>query len=168
MRMFVALFAVVSLSACSASKPAPTAAREPARAPTMHATAIDGREVDLDSASKSGRTVVLVFWQTWCASCLAEAPHLAATARAHPDELLFVGVVPGPDADVDEEEIARIVKRYDLPYAQIRDRDLAWSRAFDIRGTPTLIALRPDGREGWRDHRAPADWSALHAEMRSR
>lgn len=167
MRTFVAIFAVVSLSACSASQATPAQSHEDARPPTLHATALDGRDVDLGAALESGRTVVLVFWQTWCASCLAEAPALAAAARAHADELVFVGVVPGPDGDVDEDELARLVKRFDLPYAQVRDRDLAWSRAFAIRGTPTLVALRADGREGWRDHHAPADWSALHAELRS-
>jgi thiol-disulfide isomerase/thioredoxin len=164
------LVAACALAACSStpSAPAPASGSSTARAPALHATATDGRDVDIDAALKSGRTVVLVFWQTWCASCLAEAPQLAAASRAHPDELLFVGVVPGPDGTVDEEELARLVKRFDLPYAQIRDRDLSWSRAFDVRGTPTLIALRADGSAGWRDRRPPADWSALHGELRSR
>lgn len=157
-----------ALAACGSTRAESGAApASNARPPVMQAQAIDGRDVDLASALASGKTVVLVFWQTWCASCLAEAPELAAAAREHPNELAFVGVVPGPDDTVDANELARLVKRFELPYPQLRDRDLAWSRAFAIQGTPTLVALRADGSEAWRGHRAPADWLALHRQIRA-
>ncbi|HTF89310.1 MAG TPA: TlpA disulfide reductase family protein [Planctomycetota bacterium] len=156
-----------ALAACSTPAPHPAANTAVARPPSMRATAIDGKTVDLAAALESGRTVVLVFWQTWCASCLAEAPDLATAARAHPDEIMFVGIVPGPDGTVDEAKLESLVQRFGLPYAQVRDRDLAWSQAFTVTGTPTLIALRADGTAGWRDHRPPADWLALHRSMRA-
>jgi cytochrome c biogenesis protein CcmG/thiol:disulfide interchange protein DsbE len=162
-------FAIVLtlLAGCSSSPEAPGHAAAGARPPALVVAATDGRSVDLDAEMRAGRTVVLVFWQTWCGPCLAEAPHLAQAARDHADELAFVGVVPGPAGTVDEDELARVVKRLGLPYPQVRDTDLAWSRAFAIQGTPTIVALRADGSAGWTGHRAPADWRALLAAMKS-
>lgn len=144
----------------------PPVAATGARLPVGTVTDMEGRQVDVSGALRSGRTVVLVFWQTWCATCLVEAPELAAAARAHGDEILFVGVIPGPDGTVNDDEVRRLVKRFDLPYAQVRDRDLTWSQTFAVTGTPTLIALTADGQQGWRHHRPPADWSALHRQLR--
>ena len=164
--MALALCLGGALATCAAPPPEPTERAVPTRVSTLSARAIDGSAVDFAQALDSGRTVVLVFWQTWCASCLAEAPQLAAAAREHPDELVFVGIVPGPDGTVDEAELRRLVQRFDLPYPQVRDRELVWSKAFRITGTPTLVALRADGSAGWRDHRPPADWLALHRKLR--
>lgn len=155
------------LASCSSAPAKPEPSATGARPPAMAVQATDGRRVDLDAELRAGRTVVLVFWQTWCVPCLAEAPHLAQAAREHAGELAFVGVVSGPAGTVDEGELASVVERFDLPYPQVRDTDLAWSRAFTIRGTPTIVALRADGSAGWTGHRAPADWRALHAAMRS-
>lgn len=158
--------ALCSSFACSAPRPVAAVESSAARFPQPVVTDMDGQQVDVAGALRSGRTVVLVFWQTWCATCIVEAPELAAAARAHSDEILFVGVVPGPDGTVDDAEVRRVAQRYDLPYAQVRDRDLSLSHTFAVVGTPTLIALAPDGSEGWRHHRPPEDWIALHRELR--
>lgn len=155
------------LAGCASSPATPEHAASGARPPALVVESTDGRSVDLDAEMRAGRTVVLVFWQTWCVPCLAEAPHLAQAAREHAGELAFVGVVPGPAGTVDADELARVVERLGLPYPQVRDTELAWSRAFAIQGTPTIVALHADGSAGWTGHRAPADWHALHAAMRS-
>lgn len=163
------LAALACAFAACASTPDEPAAPSVAggRAPATQVTAIDGRSVDVAAALASGKTVVLVYWQTWCASCIAEAPALARAAREHAGELAFVGIVPGPDDTVDAAELEKLVERFDLPYPQVRDRDLSWSRAFAVQGTPTLVALRADGSEAWRGHRPPADWLALHRQARA-
>jgi len=79
---------------------------------------------------------------------------------------LIVGIVPGPDGAVNDAEVAQTVQRFGLTYPQVRDRELDWSRAFHVAGTPTLVALRPDGAEGWRGIRPPADWGTLHKQLR--
>jgi len=159
---------VVALCALSAACASPSAAAPTAhRVPASSATALDGRTIDVERELAAGRTVVLVFWQTWCGPCLAEAPKLREAARRHAGELSFVGVVSGPDGVVDDAELARVVARLELPYVQLRDRDSSWSRAFEVSATPTLIALRVDGSEGWRAHRPPDDWLAVHRGLRA-
>lgn len=162
--MAMTLFALIPACA-STSRDAGAPVRRP---PIERFTAFDGRDVDIARELGAGRTVVLVFWQTWCAPCRAEAPRLREAARAHADDIVFVGVVSGPDSTVDETELRRVVADLDLPYAELRDRDGSWSRAFEVSATPTLIALGPDGREAWRGHRAPADWLELHRTLRAK
>ena len=121
----------------------------------------DGASHDLQASLRAGRPVALVFWQSWCASCLQEAPGLATAARELEGRLQFVGVVPGPDESVDESALDAAIARFDLPYPQVRDRDLALTRRFDIEGTPTIVVLGAGGRVVYRGHRAPEDWTAL-------
>lgn len=111
-----------------------------------------------------GQPTVLVFWQTWCASCQEEAPQLARDARELAGELRFIGVVPGPDELVDEAEVERCVRRFDLPYPQVRDRELALTEELQVQGTPTIIVLGPDRTVRYHGHHAPADWRALLSE----
>jgi thiol-disulfide isomerase/thioredoxin len=124
-------------------------------------TDMEGRTHDLEGALRGGQVVALIFWQTWCASCIEEAPRLAADARAHGDEILFLGVVPGPDDYVDDGEVEKMAAELGLPYPQVRDRDLALSQRFEVKGTPTIVVLGSGGRILFRGHRSPQDWSAL-------
>ncbi|MFQ5655637.1 MAG: TlpA family protein disulfide reductase, partial [Planctomycetota bacterium] len=77
------------------------------------------------------------------------------------DAIQFVGVIPGPDENVDEEEVRRLAKSFRLPYPQARDRDLSLTRRFGVRGTPTIIVLGPGGVVRYRGHSLPADLEAL-------
>ena len=41
----------------------------------------------------SGRTVIIHFWATWCAPCLAEFPDLVKLAQQNPDNLTLITIV---------------------------------------------------------------------------
>ncbi len=154
---------VVGICACSS----PAAGNEPdadSLAPvTGPLVVVDraGTSHDVQASLRAGRPVALVFWQSWCKSCLEEAPGLAAAARELDGRLQFVGVVPGPDASVDEAALDAAIARFELPYPQVRDRDLSLTRRFEIEGTPTIVVLGAGGQVVYRGHRAPEDWAAL-------
>lgn len=122
-------------------------------------TDMDGATHDLDQVLDQGNAVALVFWQTWCASCIREAPQLAADARRFGGDIEFVGVVPGTDDYVDDEEVERKARELGLPYPQVRDRDMALSKRFEVTGTPTIVVLGENGRILFHGHRPPEDWS---------
>lgn len=150
------------LAACASSgggAPAPTAVRVPA---PLVITDMDGAVHDLDAELARGKAVVLVWWQTWCASCKAEAPALAAAARAHADRVSFVGIVPGTDEHVDDGEVRQVARDLGLPYPTVRDRDLALTSAFVVQGTPTIVVLEgAPARVVWSGHRVPPDFGAF-------
>jgi thiol-disulfide isomerase/thioredoxin len=119
--------------------------------------------VDMDGTSyrlAAGREVALVFWQTWCESCLREGPGIAAAARELEGEVDFFGVVPGPDDVVDDAEVRRVAEELGSTYPQVRDRDLALTRRFGVNGTPTIVVIGSDGAVRHHGHEPPSSWVA--------
>jgi thiol-disulfide isomerase/thioredoxin len=151
------LSAALLLGGCVAAQPAAT------HAPTapLVVTDMGGDRHDLDAALAAGERVVLVFWQTWCGPCRAEAPEVAAAAQADRDGLRFYGVVPGRDDTVDDDEVRRVAKAWGYAFPQVRDRDLALSRRFGVTGTPTVLVLGPGAGLLHTGRAPPDDWSAL-------
>jgi len=145
------------LAACGAT----AAARERGPLPTP-LVVVDraGESYDLDALLAGGRPLTLVFWQSWCESCLAEAPQVAAAARELEGHVAFVGVVPGPDAVVDQAAVDAAIERFGLPAPQVRDHDLVLTRGFGVDGTPTVLVLGRRREELYRGHELPPDWSA--------
>lgn len=137
-----------------------TAGRAQVTPDPMRLTDMDGAELDIDALLAEGRNVVFVFWQTWCAPCKREAPHLAEAARAYTESLRFVGVVSGADRDVDETKVRKYVEKYALPYPQVRDRDLALVHRYEVKGTPTILILGPGREILYRGSTPPEDWAA--------
>lgn len=174
MRTLTLLALSLGLVACAATEgPSPSsapAAAQPSPYPGLDDAAwstvrtMDGRELDLAAAARGGRAVALVFWLPWCASCLEEGPAVAAAAERLASELLVVGVVTGPDEDVDEGEVRKVVERLGLDYPHVRDRDLAMAEDLRVLGTPTIVVYGPDGRYVKRATRVH-DWDALVAEL---
>ncbi len=119
---------------------------------------IEGTELDIDGALASGRRVAFVFWQTWCASCRAEFPALNAAAENYQGKIDYVGVISGPDDMVDDAEVDAIVKQFKLTYSQVRDRDLALTRRYEVTGTPTIVIVGRDRETLYLGHHAPDDW----------
>ena len=120
-----------------------------------------GKLHDVDSVLEQGHAVALVFWQTWCKPCLREMPDLVKANRRHSPRIRFYGIISGPDKDVDEAKVKKIVARLGVGYPQVRDRDLRLSRGFEVGGTPTIIILGSGGSILYRGHRPPDNWNAF-------
>jgi peroxiredoxin len=90
-----------------------------------------------------GQTVVLNFWATWCAPCLAEMPILQDLYEQYSDEGLEVIAI-----NVGEE--ARLVqawaKQLALTYPILLDEKLTIATQYAIRGQPTTYIVAPDGK----------------------
>lgn len=150
---------LVALSACATAPPAP----EPHQlAVTADWTLVDydGRVHTVGAFLERGEPVVLVFWETWCASCLAEAPKVERVHRTDP-RVHVVGVVAGGAKDVDEGEVRATALRLALSYPQVLDRDLALTQSLEVHGTPTIVVLGRGGDVVFRGHEMPADIGAF-------
>ena len=133
-----------------------------AAARPLQVTDMAGQARDLQAELDAGRSVALVFWQTWCESCSHEAPAVAAAARTYGDRIAFVGVVPGKAETVDDGEVREVSRAwgYDA-FPQVRDVDMRLTRGYGVEGTPTVIVLGPDGAERYRGHEPPNGWAAF-------
>ncbi|MCA8960839.1 MAG: FAD:protein FMN transferase [Planctomycetes bacterium] len=174
------VLSLIAVSGCASTRDAPRSANaSPDEVP--HSTAGSGTSVasgsdvvahlgrvsdrsgvlhDLDAELRSGKRVVLVFWQSWCAPCRREAPGIQQASRRYADGLAFYGVITGSDDDVDDAAVDRFIHDAGLTYPQIRDRDAGLWHRYEIVGTPTIVVIDTNGKVIYRDHRPPI-WSSI-------
>jgi len=102
---------------------------------------ISGKEISLSSLK--GQIVLLDFWASWCAPCLAELPTIKGIA----DEYAKDGVVViGIDLDRSEASFTQAIVDYDLSYRQIYDGpDGPISDLYRISGIPMLYLIDQEG-----------------------
>ena len=112
-------------------------------APAIALKGLDGGPIA--PAAMRGKVVVLDFFSTWCAPCIAELPELERLRRELGDrqdiELLIVA--DGSDT-VEAVRAFRASKGLDLPFAY--DENGKAHQAFGFRGLPALVVLDRNGR----------------------
>jgi peroxiredoxin len=126
-----------------AFKPAPTDA--PA-APRATGTLTDGTRVDL-AELWADRSVVLVFFNSWCTLCAERQTAISDLARTHQDRVVFVGV-----ASVDEpDELDAYLREHRVEYPVIFDPEQTIWRAYAVREPPTVVLVAKGGTllRGW-------------------
>ena len=124
---------------------------------------VDGRTVSLDELR--GRVVVVDFWATWCAPCLAELPKLRALHERFPGRLVLIGV------NLDSMERRRFIswiRRNAVEWPQVQDgrgynSDLA--RRFEIDSLPATLLFDTQGRLVSRNLRGERLISAVSATL---
>ena len=139
---------VPRILSASASKPM----NKPA--PPFVLTKLDGSEVSL--ASLKGRVVVLDFWGTWCAPCLAEMPAfdtLYNRYKSNPD-VVFVLVNSGLNGDT-PEKVRRFSEKRGLQIPVALDTTET-AQSLGATLLPTFVILDKTGairleRSGFRD-----------------
>jgi len=101
----------------------------------------DGKPVTSDDLQ--GRTVVVNFWNTWCAPCKQEHPALLEFYGRHRDDPSFamVGIV----REDDERTVRNYVARENVQWTITMDPKGAAAIAYGTTGQPETFAIGPDG-----------------------
>ena len=90
----------------------------------------------------SGRPVLLNFWATWCAPCIAEIPLLnSAYDGWHPKGLVVLAIT-----NEDRDTVLAFQKKHGLRYPVYLDPTGTAGRALRVAAFPTLIFVGRDGR----------------------
>ncbi|MGH2920704.1 MAG: TlpA family protein disulfide reductase [Gaiellaceae bacterium] len=97
-------------------------------------TVSDGR---LALSEIRGRPVILNFWASWCIPCQEEAPILSASARAHADQVVFLGV----DVQDLRSDALAFLREFEVPYVSVRDRGNKTYEAYGLSGVPETYYL---------------------------
>ncbi|MBV8094405.1 MAG: TlpA family protein disulfide reductase [Acetobacteraceae bacterium] len=144
----------------SALKTAPS----PSAAPDITFLSADGSEHHLSEFE--GRGVVLNFWATWCAPCVAEMPGLGKLASAVASQ--NIAVLP---LSADRGGVLVVQQFYEQHGVQslpiLLDPKGAAARAFGVSGLPTTIIIDKKGQEHAR-LTGGADWSTEAASRKVR
>jgi thiol-disulfide isomerase/thioredoxin len=113
---------------------------ETAKQPALKVTTLEGKSFDL--AAQRGKWVIVNFWATWCAPCIAEMPDISAFVKSHGD-VVAIGLAY---EDTEKQEIIEFIEKHPVSYsiAQIDVNDPP--KDFDTpRGLPTTYLIAPDG-----------------------
>jgi thiol-disulfide isomerase/thioredoxin/protocatechuate 3,4-dioxygenase beta subunit len=120
------------------------------RAPDFTIKSLEGKELNL--ADFRGKYVLLDFWATWCAPCLAEMPNLQAIQDQHAKDPRFVLI--GLNVDDQPGPAAYSVKALKLSWRQgFAGSDSPVVSAYGATAIPARLLIGPDGKILARDLR---------------
>jgi len=112
-------------------------------APEFSLSDIDGNSVTLSGFRD--KTVILVFWSTWCSRCSEELTFLRDTFGGR-DDLVVLLVNQDSERSVLKERITEMRDRLSLTFPIVVDSGLVlWDR-FGINALPTSVVIGKDGR----------------------
>jgi thiol-disulfide isomerase/thioredoxin len=154
----VRLFLAGALAAAAVAAPAGAPSQSPSPGPrpatleeltrafaSFDASDLSGRR--WRQADLAGRVVLLDFWATWCAPCLADVPFLRqARARFPPDRLTIIGVSLDTG---DRRTLTAWLNRQRVDWPQIWDDkgyDGPLARRFRVDALPRSVLFDANGR----------------------
>ncbi|MFC0600683.1 TlpA family protein disulfide reductase [Streptomyces palmae] len=116
-------------------------------APELSGETVDGAKLDVSSFK--GKIVVLNFWGSWCAPCIAEADNFVKVAKDTKDKgVQFVGI---NTRDADPANARKFEKDRGVPYPSLYDPIGRLTLRFpkgslNPQAIPTTIVLDRDGK----------------------
>jgi RNA polymerase sigma factor (sigma-70 family) len=129
-----------------------------AAAPDFTVKTLDGK--DLKLANLRGKFVLLDFWATWCAPCVAEVPNLKAVHDRFSDDPRFVLVSLSLDERPGDAEF--LVRRQGLRWLQgFAGPDSPVVSAYGATAIPATFLISPEGKILARDIRGEATKAAV-------
>ena len=109
-------------------------------APALSLRDAEGREVNIGALK--GRIVIVNFWATWCAPCVAEMPSLQALAkRLGSTKTTVLGVNYHESA----QKIREFQERVPVQFALLRDPWQTTSAAWKVSTLPTTFIVDANG-----------------------
>lgn len=109
--------------------------------PELVVRTLDGKTFDL--ATERGKWVIVNFWATWCAPCIAEMPDISQFVAARPD-VTAIGLAWDRSP---RDKLLEFARRHPVDYPLARvDMDHPPSGFPAPLGLPTTWLVAPDGR----------------------
>ncbi len=125
------------------------------QAPSFVATGLDGSPVTL--ATLRGKVVLLDFWATWCAPCIAEMPNIKKMHERYGTDGQFV--VVGISLDDSAGVVSDFVRKRGLPWRQAvlgpAERNPV-AKLYNVSQIPATFLIDRNGKVVGKDLHGPA------------
>ena len=163
-RMVLLLLVVILLSAldshldANARNPAPAVSRI---APNFSRMDLDHRQVNL--ADYRGKVILLNFWATWCAPCLAEMPRFVEWQQEYGGRGLQV---IGISMDDEEQPVRAVYQKYRLNYPVVMGDEKIGKLYGGIFGLPVIFLIDAKGKIRFK-HQESTDLVTIESEIRN-
>jgi cytochrome c biogenesis protein CcmG, thiol:disulfide interchange protein DsbE len=160
-RLIVLVLPAVLIAGCGASEPksaapSPAAAKQrlsgaPVSLRSLHSQAnqlLDGGPgaVKRRLAALRGHPVVVNKWASWCGPCRAEFPFFQRQSLRRGRQIAFLGV----NANDNDGDAKRFLRRYPVSYPSYRDPKLAISALFNaVQAFPATAYYDATGKLGY-------------------
>ncbi len=110
-------------------------------APPFTLKTIDGKTIKL--ADLTGKIVLIDFWATWCAPCMAEIPFIKSIRDRYPqDKLVIIGI----SRDNELGKLKKVVNDQAMNWYHFFDNKTDICLLYGIDTFPTLILLNKEGK----------------------
>jgi len=140
------------------------------RAPSMGAPVVDtapdftlkviAENKRFTLSSLRGKIVLMNFWISWCPTCNAEQAEVERVWKTHykDSDVVFVGVdLPEP-----EEDAIAYIRKYNVSYVNLIDKEGEIIFRYGVRVTPTTIFITKDGRIAF-SYEGPLEEKQIHS-----
>lgn len=108
--------------------------------PSFEAVTLAGDS--LTSTDLQGKVLLVDFWGTWCAPCVAAVPSLRAMSRRmEKDPFVLLSVSTDPD----EKTLREFIAKHQMTWPQVWDERHQLARKFRVQGYPTYILVNHEG-----------------------
>lgn len=113
-------------------------------APDFTRPDIDGKAITL--SAYRGKTVLIIFWSTWCSRCSEELVFLRDAFGHREKDVSVILINQDSEKMVPMERIVRMRDNLSLPFPVIVDSGLYLWELFGINALPTSVVIDKDGR----------------------
>jgi thiol-disulfide isomerase/thioredoxin len=144
----------------AAGKSASCQAEGPAN---LNLTLKDMNDADFRLSSLKGKVVLVNFWASWCAPCLAEIPEFIKVREAYSDKGFEI---LGISTDDTPEQLRDFAAKYKTNYPLVQVTAEAEEAYGPVFGLPTSILVARDGSVCKR-HFGPLSKEQLEKELKS-